>query len=170
MIIHKTTIELAAEPSHEGTNDIVAGIIDKLGELTHGCALITKCDMTIEWITGGTYCTHLTKANVHDIAMDPQDDRRRGELHQLIYELVDNYISFRGDNRITRHDLEQVLSEWRWRIWDIESKYNQGVMEPRELDVNGFNYLAMGLDCNYRIKPIEGSSDYEIIDITQEKK
>ena len=66
MLQHQTKIELKAEPTHDGTNDIIAAIIDKLGELTHGCAIITGCTMTIDWITGGTYQTHLEHVGIHD--------------------------------------------------------------------------------------------------------
>lgn len=43
MLQHQTEIELTAEPTHDGTNEIIAAVIDKLGELTHGCAIITGC-------------------------------------------------------------------------------------------------------------------------------
>ena len=69
MLQHQTKIELKAEPTHDGTNDIIAAIIDKLGELTHGCAIITGCTMTIDWITGGTYQTHLEHVDIHDTGM-----------------------------------------------------------------------------------------------------
>lgn len=60
-----------ADGTHDGSNTIIAGIVEKLGELAHDCNIIKSCDITIRYDTGETYETRLGKADIKETVDEP---------------------------------------------------------------------------------------------------
>lgn len=173
MLQHQTKIELKAEPTHDGTNDIIAAIIDKLGELTHGCAIITGCTMTIDWITGGTYQTHLEHVDIHDTCIDPDRTKRMENLRMEVTGWIDRYIDNFGHGYVLTPEVPDTLHTIMTEISGLTKfpQFSSYDRPDRAWTTEEFNWFCKGLNVKYRLIPstIDGTNCFEFVDMTKKR-
>lgn len=175
MLQHQTTIELTAEPTHDGTNEIIASIIDKLGELTHGCAIITGCKMTIDWVVGGTYQTRLEHADIHHTAIDPDGEKKLENLRIQTTKWIEEYIECRGAGIVFHADVSEVIRSLMVQVaLDTGKDGCPGwIKDPSSTPDTPaeFNWFCNGLNLKYRLLPskFEGKDCFEFVDITKQE-
>ena len=149
----ETHVEFGTEKcTPDGHNNIIASVIDKLGEITHSCGKIFSISMDIKWETGETYLTHLNVADSTDKLVSVNTiDSIRNSFAGWAYRYATNNCRKRGFDKEDIEDFLNAFTDWFGAALDIRIE--------RVIGISTFNHLMDMLGSGINLKWM--GSDHE---------